>query len=87
MLSLQDVKEPVAKVKQPKNKPEGKKGEAAEAKTVARIESLELKLKEIDLAMSAENIDYEELNSLYRRKRELCNELDSEMDLWLSFGS
>jgi ATP-binding cassette, subfamily F, member 3 len=88
-VSLQIAKELVAKVekvKQPKNKPEGKKDEAVEAKTLARIESLEMELKEIDVAMSAEHIDYEELNSLYRKKLELSNELDSVMDLWLSFG-
>lgn len=84
---LQEVEVPVAMVKHPKNKHEGKKDETAEAKTVARIESLELKLKEIDLAMSDEHIDYEELNSLYRRKLELSNELDSVMELWLGFGS
>lgn len=88
-LSLQAVKEPVVKietVKQQKEKPKSLKKEVDEAKTLAKIERLEGELKEIDLAMAVDGLDYEELNKLYGRKVELSNELESVMDLWLSLG-
>jgi ATP-binding cassette, subfamily F, member 3 len=87
---LKVVNEPVAKVdkeKQPTNKPEGEKKNAVEVKTLARIESLESELKEIELAMTSSQIDYKELNILYQRKLELSNELDSVMELWFGLGS
>jgi ATP-binding cassette, subfamily F, member 3 len=75
------------KIKQPPSKPEGKKNEFLEAKTLAKIESLEHELKELDFAMAADQIDYEELQKLYDRKLELSNELESVMDMWLGYGS
>jgi ATP-binding cassette, subfamily F, member 3 len=75
------------KVKQSPSKPEGKKNEFLEAKTLAKIESLEMELKELDVVMAADQIDYGELQKLYDRKLELNNELESVMDLWLGFGS
>jgi ATP-binding cassette, subfamily F, member 3 len=89
-LSLREVVVPVVKeekVKQPPNNPEGKKNDFLEAKTLAKIESLEHELKELDFAMAADQIDYEELQKLYDRKLELNNELESVMDLWLGLGS
>ncbi|MFD3448273.1 ribosomal protection-like ABC-F family protein [Microbacteriaceae bacterium 4G12] len=86
-VSLQETKEPVEKReknKKQKSNHEGIKQEAEKAKAVKRIESLENEIKELDIAMAAENIDYGELDQLYRRKLELSNELDSAMDLWLS---
>jgi ATP-binding cassette, subfamily F, member 3 len=88
-LSLQKISQQeviVEKVKKQKDKPEGKKDEAIEAKTLAKIERLESELKEIDLVMDADHMDYEELNKLYERKVELSNELDLVMDLWLSYS-
>ncbi|MFD2444985.1 ribosomal protection-like ABC-F family protein [Bacillus sp. CGMCC 1.16607] len=87
---LQDIKETeikVDKVKKQKNKPEGKKDEALETKTLAKIESLENEIKELDLVMAADGMDYEELSKLYSRKQDLNNELNSVMDLWLSFNN
>jgi ATP-binding cassette, subfamily F, member 3 len=89
-VSLKVVNEPVAKAdkeKQPTNKPEREKEKVVEAKTLARIESLEIEIKEIDLAMASNHIDYEELNILYRKKLELSNELDSVMELWFGLRS
>ncbi|TQR19388.1 ribosomal protection-like ABC-F family protein [Psychrobacillus vulpis] len=87
-LVVQDTKETVVKekVKKQKSNPEGIKKEAEEAKTLARIENLENELREIDLVMAADHMDYDELNKLYGRKLDLMNELDSVMDLWLSFN-
>jgi len=70
--------------KKPRNHQKPIKNDVVEAKTLAKIEILETKIKELDLAMLAENIDYEELNKLYCRKQDLNNELDSIMDLWLN---
>jgi ATPase subunit of ABC transporter with duplicated ATPase domains len=88
--SLHVVNEPVDKlgrVKQSTIKPEREKKKADETKTLARIEILETEIKEIELAMTCNYINYEELNSLYRRKLELSNELDSEMEFLFGLGS
>jgi ABC-type multidrug transport system ATPase subunit len=84
---LQEVKEPVEKnkkIKPQKNNHDGKNQEAVLAKALAKIEILEKEINEIDLAMSTGQIDYDELNSLYCRKQELCKELDTVMEFWLS---
>jgi ATP-binding cassette, subfamily F, member 3 len=89
-VSLKVVNEPVAKAvkeKQPTKKTEREKEKAIEAKTLARIESLETEIKEIDLAMTSIHIDYEELNILYRKKLELSIELDAVMEQWFGLGS
>lgn len=72
------------KNKKPTNQKKTFKNEVAEAKTLAKIEILEAKIKELDLAMLAKQLEYDELNNLYCRKLELNNELDSIMDLWLN---
>lgn len=89
-LSLQAPKEPlvkVEKVKKPRNIDESKKKEVEKAKTLTRIESVEKEIRDIDLAMDAQRLDYEELNKLYCRKEELNKELDATMELWLSFDN
>jgi ATP-binding cassette, subfamily F, member 3 len=74
------------KVKKPKNVDESKKKEAEKAKIETRVESLENEIREIDLAMAAEKLEYEELNKLYCRKDDLSKELDAIMELWLNFN-
>ncbi len=88
--SLQAPKNPVVKtekVKKPRNIDESKKVEAEKAKVEAVIESLENEIRDIDLAMAAEGLAYEELNKLYCRKEELSKELYAVMELWLSFNN
>lgn len=87
-LILQNTTELVGKekMKTEKPKPEAKKDEASEAKTLAKIEKLENELCEIELAMNVEGTDYEVLNQLYCKKVELSKELESVMDLWLSLS-
>jgi ATP-binding cassette, subfamily F, member 3 len=83
-------KEPVVKsekVKVPRNIDESKKTEAEKAKAQTRVESLENEIKDIDSAMAADRLDYEELNQLYCRKEDLSKELDEVMELWLSFNN
>lgn len=58
--------------------------EVEREKVFAKIESLEYEIKVIDKAMTEEK--YEKLDTLYARKQELSNELDSAMELWFSFG-
>ncbi|MEH7524815.1 ATP-binding cassette domain-containing protein [Bacillus sp. JJ1503] len=87
-VSLQDLNKPIVKtekVKNQRNNSEDSKKEAAKEKALARIESLEQEISEIDIAMSADQMDYEELNKLYGRKLKLSKELESVMELWLSF--
>lgn len=87
-LSVQEPKKPVVEktVKKSKNHNEDINREAEKARALARIESLEEEISEIDEAMSAKQIDYEELNKLYNRKQDLNKELESAMELWLSFS-
>jgi len=87
-LNLQLIKEPIVKsekVKKLKSINESKKKEAENAKIEARIEILENEIRETDLAMTVNHLHYEELNRLYLRKNDLSKELDSIMELWLSF--
>jgi ATP-binding cassette, subfamily F, member 3 len=84
------VKEPTVtheKGKQLKDDDKRKEKEVEESKTLAKIESLEHEIKEIDLAMCVDSIEYEELSKMHDRKVELSKELDSVMDLWLKFSS
>lgn len=76
----------IEKSKKPKNVDESKKKEAEKAKAEARIEEIENYIKELDLVMAASETDYNELNKLYSRKEELNRELESVMELWLSFS-
>ncbi|HDX9589886.1 TPA: ABC-F type ribosomal protection protein [Bacillus pseudomycoides] len=88
-LSMQNVKELVkksVKVKKQRSASEGIKEEAVKAKALASIERLEEEIRQLDIAMAADHIEYEELNQLYGRKLELNHELDSAMELWLSLG-
>jgi hypothetical protein len=89
-LRLQTIEELVAKsekIKKPKNIDENKKKEAEQAKVETRVENLENEIKELDLAMAATQLEYEELNKLYCRKDDLSKELDAVMELWLSFNN
>ncbi|MBS4175601.1 ribosomal protection-like ABC-F family protein [Bacillus sp. FJAT-49736] len=61
--------------------------ENEKAKALKRIERLENEIKEIDIAMSTEETDYEELNKLYSMKLDLNKELDSVMEWWLSMAN
>lgn len=58
---------------------------AVKANALARIESLENEINAIDLAMSDDQIEYDELTMLYSKKIDLGKELDSAMELWLSY--
>jgi hypothetical protein len=64
-----------------------KKKEAEKVKLEARIESLENEIRELDLAMAAGELGYEELNKLYCRKDDLSKDLEAAMEIWLSFNS
>lgn len=75
------------KVKKTRNTDEGRKREAERAKTETRAEYLENEIQKIDLAMAADNLNYEELNKLYCRKEELSKELDEVMEVWLSLNN
>lgn len=89
-LKQQEVKEPVVKVekaKKPKSIDETKKKEAEKAKAEAKLEGLESEINNIDLAMAAPELEYEELNKLYLRKEELNKELESVMEAWLNYSS
>lgn len=82
------LKEPVVKsekIKKPNNIDESKKKEAEKIKVETRVENLENEIREIDSAMAASMLDYEELNKLYCRKEALNKELDEAMELWLKF--
>ena len=72
------------KVKLPRNVDEKRKREAEKTKALARAESLENAIKEINLSMADHRLDYEELNKLFCKKEALSKELDQVMELWLS---
>ncbi|MHC0036347.1 ribosomal protection-like ABC-F family protein [Pseudoneobacillus sp. C159] len=76
---------PVVKVeKEKKSIPQPVLGKIDESKTLAKIESLEKEIEEMDLAMASIAIDdYEELNKLYNRKQDLSKQLDEVMGLWI----
>ncbi|MEH7247375.1 ABC-F family ATP-binding cassette domain-containing protein [Neobacillus niacini] len=75
------------KEKEQKKKPKDINEEAAMAKAFARIDNLEKEIKEIELFMAQDLIDHEELNRLYFRKTKLSNQLESEMELWVSLST
>lgn len=88
-LRLKAPKEPVAKVekvKKPRSIDVSKKKEAEKAKALISVESLDKEIKDIDVAMAQEGLDYEELNDLYQRKEALNKELEETMELWLSLS-
>lgn len=70
--------------KKQRNKPQSLNKEELKADALIRIESLEKEIKAIDLALSNDRIEYEELTLLYSKKINLSKELDSVMELWLS---
>ncbi|MFS0779231.1 ABC-F type ribosomal protection protein [Neobacillus sp. 3P2-tot-E-2] len=72
------------KDKKQRIKTESLNQEELSANALTRIESLEKGIKAIDLAMSDDQIEYDELTILYSKKIELSKELDSVMELWLS---
>jgi ATP-binding cassette, subfamily F, member 3 len=72
------------KDKKQRIKTESLNQEELSANALTRIESLEKEIKAIDLAMSDDQIEYDELTILYSKKIELSKELDSVMELWLS---
>jgi ATP-binding cassette, subfamily F, member 3 len=86
---LPDIKEAIVKAEKVKkdktnHHDDSKKIEAAKAKALTKIERLEKEISEIDIAMAAEGMEYEELNRLYGRKLELNQELDAAMEDWLA---
>ena len=87
--SQQQKEEPIViheKGKKQRIKSEGIDQAEVKANALARIESLEKEIKAIDLSMAQDDIDYEELNHLYRRKTLLNEELDSAMEWWMSIS-
>jgi ATP-binding cassette, subfamily F, member 3 len=74
------------KDKKQRIKPESLNQEEVKANALARIKGLENEIKAIDLAMSVDQIEYEELTKLYSKKIDLSKELDSVMELWLSIS-
>lgn len=88
-LKLQEIKEPVVKpekVKKPKKVDEDKQKEVEKAKVERIIEVLENEIKDIDVAMTDEKLDYENLNKLYCKKEELSSKRDEAMELWVSLN-
>lgn len=88
-LKLQEIKEPVVKaekVKKPKKVDEDKQREVEKARIERIIEGLENEIKDIDVAMTDEKLDYEELNKLYCKKEELSSKRDEAMELWVSLN-
>lgn len=47
------------------------------------IERIEQEIRELDVAMAVEGIDYEELNKLYTKKEQLSLELELLLEQWL----
>ena len=57
------------------------------AKALARIESLENEILMVDLAMAQNSIEYEELNKLFTRKKDLNQELDTALEWWINVSN
>ncbi len=74
------------KVKKPKKVDEDKQKEVEKAKVERIIEVLENEIKDIDVAMTDEKLDYENLNKLYFKKEELSSKRDEAMELWVSLN-
>lgn len=86
---LKEIKEPEVKpekVKKPKKVDEGKKRELEKVKVEKIIEGLENEINHIDVAMTDDKLDYEELNKLYCEKEELSIKRDEAMEMWLSLN-
>lgn len=86
--------EPAAKEQLPSRKEQANKPrnsdwnsgrEAEVTKIEMKMEQLENEIKTLDQRMAASVLDYEELNRLYIRKEEMTKELESVMELWLSY--
>ncbi|WP_160677622.1 ribosomal protection-like ABC-F family protein [Clostridium sp. C8-1-8] len=87
-LEPQEVKAPLIKTEKPKKTrtvDESKRREAEKEKAFIKLEKLEKDIAEVDLEMANSELHYDELNKLYCRKEELSKELDTVMELWLSF--
>ena len=85
--SQQPKEEPIekrVKDKKQNNTSQDINQEGEKEKALARIESLEKEIKAIDISMAQNQMEYEELTKLYSKKIDLCKELDSVMELWLS---
>lgn len=80
------VEVPLKKVAIPaSSKPKAtKEKKVNEERLLAKIDTLEKELKEIEAAMTVEQVDYKELTDLYNKKDELNKELEIATDLWLS---
>ncbi|MEL3971962.1 hypothetical protein AAEO50_06705 [Rossellomorea oryzaecorticis] len=50
------------------------------------MEALENDIIQLEEAMGGGGMEHEELDKLYRRKRELSEELESTMEVWLKFA-
>jgi len=88
-LKLQEIKEPVVKaekVKKPKKVDEDKQKEVEKARVERIIEGLENEIKDIDVTMTDDKLDYEELNKLYCKKEEFSSKRDEAMELWVSLN-
>ncbi|MFC4802636.1 ribosomal protection-like ABC-F family protein [Neobacillus sp. GCM10023253] len=83
----EEPKKAVVKVEKKKmEKDPAVKQEAVEAKVLTRIQSLEHEISELDAAMGAAALDYEELGRLYERKQALSTELEIVMEKWLDIS-
>ena len=56
------------------------------AKVERIIEVLENEINDIDVAMTDDKLDYENLNKLYWKKEELSSKRDEAMELWVSLN-
>jgi ATP-binding cassette subfamily F protein 3 len=74
------------KAKKQTNVDETNKKEAEKAKVEIRIQNLEREIQELELAMTDSKLHHEELNKLFSRKEELCEEFDGVMEEWLSLN-
>lgn len=85
----QVVKAPAPNKKDKAVKVSGEEEEKRRAAEKVRLEtdvgSLESRINDIDKAMTAKTLDYEELNKLYQQKEQLSKELEETMELWLKY--
>ena len=73
-----------AKARKPAVRNEYNTKESEYTRIEMKVKCLEEEIRELDLAMSAEGLSYQELNQLFCRKSDLSKELDSVMELWVS---
>ncbi|KAB3531908.1 ABC-F type ribosomal protection protein [Alkaliphilus pronyensis] len=84
--SVETHQEPVEKkekTKRTRTIDEEKQKESRMVKAEGQIEALENKIKEIDLAMSECQSQYEELNRLHNERDELSKELEKVIEQWV----